>query len=150
MKPAIFSVLFWLSMLSVAYGHGGDNQPQGRLQELLRGSWEHLANASDLPEAAREENAAPEESLTAYVRYELRENGVFVCSLTHGQTRREDIGRWEIAPDGLHLLISFPFRETQKALIRYIELDEMVLESDYILPGCSGLGVQRQMFFNKL
>ncbi len=153
MKTAIFLFILSFGFFSAQAETGWTDteiRPQGQLHSWLKGRWQNTVGAMELPEMAREENAGPETSETAVLQYHFLEDGVFVRSIDHGAAHFEERGRWEIAADGQSILLHFPGRAMEKAAIKYIELDEMVLEQPLHIPGSNWGYETRQLFFNKV
>ncbi len=153
MKTAIFLIVLSLTSLTVqaeTMWPGEKSALQGVVHERLQGCWQNTVSAIELPEMAREENAGPQGAETATLQYQFRENGAFVRSIDHGTTHVEEHGRYEVSADGRFVLLYFPGKEVEKAAIKYIELDEMVLEQPLRIPGSPLSMENRQIFFNKV
>lgn len=152
MKTVLFSIflLFSLTNISADPTNPTPDTPQGKTYHLLQGVWENIVSAAELAEMAREENVAPENAETAQLRYHFRSNGAFIRSIRHGSQYIEETGGWEISEDGESLLLHFAGKEVEKASIRYIEADEMVLEQSPRMPGNSHQTESKQWFFSKV
>ncbi len=154
MKTAILSLIFLCSALFLMADPSNPDTGatlQGSIHAQLQGRWENVISSSELPDTAREENAGPESvTATATLYYHFRSNGAFVLSIDNGAIHVEESGRWEISDDGQYLLLYFQGKEVEKAAIKYVELDEMVLEHSIRLPGTSYRTETRQYFFNKV
>lgn len=110
----------------------------------LAGSWENPGYAADVITATHGLTEAGEEytkirvQLNAdfsYIRHRVSEEGVVM-----------DRGVWHVSEDGRTLFFQNTVQEkVDYVRIRYLNLDEMVLE----LPAVGGASVGRHVFFNK-
>jgi len=154
MKTAILSFIFLFAALSLEADPTNptpETALQGNVSAQLFGRWENMLSANELPDSAREENAGPDsESATATLIYHFRTNGTFTRAIDYGATHVEESGRWEVTADGQHLVLHFTGKEVEIAAIKYMELDEMVLEQSIRVPGANFRIEAKQHFFNKV
>lgn len=111
---------------------------------LLTGQWENMV----YPFEVQTSNGLPLEG--AFLRYEFRANGSYVKTLGSKTTRANDSGQWSVSNDGQYLLLYDDCsKEPLKAKIKYIQLDELVLEQALVSGEpqfCTG---KKDFFFNK-
>ncbi len=149
MKTSTFLTLSLLLAL-LTQAHASADTPPFTRRAWLQGRWQMTLQAVDLPETTRAENAGPETTEMAVLEYQFLSDGTLKHSVEQGSTRLEETGRWELSADGQYLLMHFQGKATEKALIRYIEADEMVLEHALRIPGSHLCFESRQLFFSKV
>ncbi len=149
MKTSTFLILSLLLAL-LAQAHASPEAPHSIHQIWLQGRWQMTLPAMDVLQTARAENAAPETNEIAVLEYHFLPDGALKHSIEQGSTRLEETGRWELSTDGQYLLMYFQGKPAEKALIRYIEADEMVLEYALRIPGSQFYFESRQLFFSKV
>lgn len=142
MLPIFFSILFE-AVAGDTLDRIGYIERERVIRELA-GSWENPGYAADLLTAAngftesRQEQTKIRFQLNAdfsYVRHRVSSTGVIV-----------DQGVWHVSDDGCLLFFQNTAQEkVDYVSIRYLNLDEMVLE----LPAVGGERVGRYLFFNK-
>jgi hypothetical protein len=153
MKTVLFSIFLLFSFTSISADPTNplpDTAPQNKAHSMLQGVWENIVNATELSETAREENVGPESAEIAQLRYHFHSNGAFTRSIRHGSQYVAETGHWEFSEDGEFLLLHFAGKEIEKAAIRYIEADEMVLEQSPRMPGGAYRTESKQWFFNRV
>ncbi len=113
--------------------------------DLLTGQWENMVYPFEVKTTS---NGLPMEG--AFLRYEFRANGSYVKTLGCKSSRINNSGRWSVSNDGQYLLLYDDCSTTPlKAKIKYIELDELVLEQALVSGEpqfCTG---KKDFFFNK-
>lgn len=149
MKTSNFLTLFLFSIL-LTQTHAWAEIPSSTCQAWLQGRWQMTLPALELSESTRAENAGPEMAEIAVLEYHFLPDGVLKRRMEQGNTRIEETGRWELSADGQYLLMHFQGKVAEKALIRYIEADEMVLEYALRIPGSQLCFESRQLFFSKV
>ncbi|HRD80013.1 MAG: hypothetical protein IAE84_05110 [Saprospiraceae bacterium] len=126
------------------------NMPQGAVHKMLEGKWQVTINADELPQAAREENAAPDNADFAVITYRFADNGALTRSVQRGAARWEESGEWQLTEDGRYISFHFSGKAAVQAEIKYIEADEMVLAQP---SGATDSNLQnevRQLYFTKM
>ncbi|GJM32125.1 MAG: hypothetical protein DHS20C18_11260 [Saprospiraceae bacterium] len=95
-----------------------------KMMTLLNGQWENMVYPF---EVQNDGNKMPLEG--AFLRYEFRADGSYVKTLGCKSSRINSSGSWSVSNDGNHLLLYEDCDKAPlKAKIKYIELDELVLE----------------------
>jgi len=153
MKTSYFPLVLLLSLIttaSVQATTNTENMPQGAVHKMLAGRWQVTVNADELPQPAREENAAPDDAELAVITYRFSDDGALSRSIQRGATRWEELGTWNLSEDNRYISFQFPGQAAIQAEIKYIEADEMVLAQS---SGATGNNLQselRQLYFTKM
>ena len=123
--------------------------------KMLTGKWETVQPEITLADAyARGSGKIRIEQ--ASIRFEFHADGAFVKILTsrkYDGIRFEERGRWEIAPEGrllLHTADADGGTITQSTQIKYLEMDELVLDQPLTMNGSRFSSTEdRDLYFNK-
>lgn len=153
MKTSFFPLVLLLSLLvttSIQAVTDTGNMPQGAVHKMLEGKWQVTVNADVLPQAAREENAAPDDAEFAVITYRFSDNGTLTRSVQRTTARTEEQGDWELSEDGHYIIFRFSGKPAERVEIKYIEADEMVLAQVSDTNGGNLSGTVRQLYFTKM
>ncbi len=90
------------------------------------------------------------------LRYHFRDNGTYTKTLGGAETQIQEEGTWEVSEDGKHLLMRSKslcngqeVAVTQVATIKYLQLDELVLEQSICVDGVAVSAESKDFYFNK-
>lgn len=129
---------------------------QDHKETALTGRWENVLPSVTLTDNCAEGAAYRLEMKKVSFLFEFREDGTFtrVLNSQESQLRFEEEGRWEISKDGTNLLLysTDPMGNTitQRAKIKYLEMDELVLEQPLAVVGQRFASIENNdFFFNK-
>lgn len=153
MKTSFFPLVLLMSFFtttSIQAATDTENMPQGAVHKMLEGKWQVTVNADELPQPAREENAAPDEAGFAVITYRFSHDGALSRSIQRGDARWEERGEWSLSEDGRYILFRFADKPAEKAEIKYIESDEMVLAQASVANGSNLQNEVRQLYFSKM
>ncbi len=113
-----------------------------KVRDQLVGKWQNTAFTADL-EASDESGA--------YLRFEFLPNGSFVKTMGAGQMTYEERGQWELNSDGKRLMLYPDGCLTPEVIaVKYLELDELVLEQYVQGPGAEIETEVKDIFYNRL
>jgi len=129
---------------------GSANDPQKTVRKEIAGQWEHSLSAENVSSI---DGLLGDDLryLQVKVRLDLRSDGTYSFSLYSLEAGElvDEAGTWTITKDGSTLVMNKLDGEQQLIRIKYLELDELVLEQDlefgdheYNLP-------KSDYFFNK-
>lgn len=153
MKTSYFPLVLLLSLFATVQIQAAadiENMSQGAVHKMLEGKWQVTVNADELPQVAREENAAPDNAEFAIVTYRFDDNGSLTRSVQRGTVRTEEQGAWELSEDGHYIVFRFSGKPEEKVEIKYIEADEMVLAQATGINSGNLPGETRQLYFTKM
>lgn len=120
------------------------------LQEALMGLWENRYFPLELVASNYQNLASKDQNGALY--YEFNEDGTYEKFWRGEKQTAKEAGSWEISSDGNHLILHPKFQDsyaTQIIRIKFIELDEMVLEHEFPADNASGVVRLKDFYFNK-
>lgn len=153
MKTSFFPLVLLLSFFTTASVQATTDtrtMPQGAVHKMLEGKWQVTVNADELPQPAREENAAPDDAELAVITYRFSDDGTLSRSIQRGAARWEELGVWNLSEDNRYISFQFPGQAAIQAEIKYIEADEMVLAQPSDATGSNLQNEVRQLYFTKM
>lgn len=128
--------------------------PQKGLQKELNGSWEHLLSPAQVEELQVLE-ASNILHQQAWVRLHFSPNGIFTKELIapDADIHIRETGTWKVSRDGQFILLN-NLHGVQRAdsrciRLKYIELDELVLEQPLAFVDVKGTLARQDFYFNK-
>lgn len=104
------------------------------------GQWGNTTYPLDLP------SEAPDQ---AYLRYRFMPNGQFERQLSNGTRSLTERGQWTVSKDGQHLVLQLEDGSTTLAALKYLEMDQMVLQHVLSCQDPLLASDQRSFFFNR-
>lgn len=107
-------------------------------ERLLAAKWENTTYPFDLTSMEG-----------AYLKYNFRTDGRFERLLGCTSRNLQEAGDWWLAKDGEHLVMQFDTGETTVAKIKYLEMDEMVLQHVLHCEDQSFVTGDKDFFFNR-
>ena len=107
-------------------------------ETLLAAKWENTTYPFDLKSMEG-----------AYLKYSFLPNGRFERRLGCASRNIRESGEWWLAKDGQHLVMRFDRGETTVAKIKYLEMDEMVLQHVLNCEDKSFVTSEKNFFFNR-
>jgi hypothetical protein len=153
MKTSYFPLVLLLSFFTTASIQATTDtrtMPQGAVHKMLEGKWQVTVNADELPQPAREENAAPDDAELAVITYRFSDDGTLSRSIQRGAARWEELGVWNLSEDNRYISFQFPGQAAIQAEIKYIEADEMVLAQPSGTTSSNLQNEVRQLYFTKM
>lgn len=136
--------------------HSSNSEQTAAVKAALTGEWRNTRALLTL----RSADCDPGDALEleeASISFEFQSDGAFtkVVSSDVKSIRFEERGRWEVSKDGDHLLLHTPSADgtalTQRIRIKFLELDELVLETPLAVVGRTFASVpNKDFYFNKL
>ena len=116
------------------------------VENSLIGSWEN----SIYPFEVQAENGTRKQMEGAFLKYYFNENGTYKKVMGTREKKIEEFGSWEVSEDASTLVITSDCTATQSIKIKYLQLDELVLEQSLKsteVDFCTGV---KDFFFNKI
>lgn len=89
--------------------------------KMLLGNWENTIYPIDI-------NASSREIEQAYLKYQFFPDGRFERRLSNSRRSIKEAGNWMLSKDGTHLILRLDKGAVTVASLKYITLDELVLE----------------------
>ena len=122
-----------------------------RLRQSLSGSWSNAMYPFDLHAGKNNKPLAG-----AFLKYEFRPDGTLVKIFGGAQVEVREGGTWEVSKDGRYLLMHSVEQQdgqrkirTEMARIKYLQLDELVLEHALQVNEAQFCTRKKDFFFNK-
>lgn len=153
-----------INLINLASGHlrsfdfvAADAAQQSRKRSALVGKWSNTTASVTLNNACIPEEDSKLKLDKVSFQFEFRKDGTFTRTLI---SRNADVylveeGAWEISKDGKQLLLHCRGNDgemvTQCTKIKYLEMDEMVLEQPLVAVGKRFISIEEDadFFFNK-
>lgn len=124
-----------------------------QLRGELAGDWSNTMYPFDPVSQA---GAAGKQIAGAFLKYEFRSDGTYVKMVGGEKVVIKETGAWEISKDGRYLLMHANVLEggrqttsSSMARIKYLQLDELVLEHSLQVQDAKFCTRQKDFFFNK-
>jgi hypothetical protein len=117
------------------------NTQKAKLNQL-QGSWENNSHAIAV------DNPEVEKSSIGYLKYRFMPSGQFEKRLSNASYSSKRTGQWRLAKDGKHLIIRMEDGSVVVAMLKYLNMDELVLSHVYEFGRASSIGIQ-DVFFNR-
>ena len=124
--------------LSLEHESSDSKARRNQKENMLAGKWENTTYPFDMKSIEG-----------AYLKYSFHNNGRFERMLGCANQYIKDAGEWWLAKDGQHLVMRLDSGETTVAEIKYLELDEMVLQHILNCEDKSFATGDRDFFFNR-
>jgi hypothetical protein len=118
-------------------------QQYNEQEEMLKGHWGNTITPLQV------KTAEGQSTTQAYLKYSFEENGRFVRWLGNSQMSIKEEGNWMLAKDGKHVIFQFDNGRLDVSALKYINMDELVLErllqgpDEWIVAG------GKSLFFNR-
>ena len=124
--------------LSLEHESSDSKAQRSQKENMLSGKWENTTYPFDIQSMEG-----------AYLKYNFYNNGRFERLLGCRKQNIKDAGDWWLAKDGQHLVMRLDSGETTVAEIKYLELDEMVLQHILNCEDRSFATGDKDFFFNR-
>lgn len=140
--------------LQLDYHPARSTRKQEGLQNELKGSWEHTLTPAQLDElqVLSADNMRHQQ---AKVRLHFAPNGIFTKELIcpDADIHIRETGTWKVSRDGQFLLLNnlhgIQHEDSRCIRLKYLELDEMVLEQALAFVDTKGTLSRQDFYFNK-
>ena len=129
-----------------------DDEKSARIKKQLTGEWGN--NSTPISVLSPDTD---EIETSAYLSYKFNKDGTYIKTLRGGTFNKHEGGLWDISKDGKYLILHFksnlqdyPCETSRLIRIKYLELDELVLEHNMESNSLeSASGSTQNYYFNK-
>jgi len=118
-------------------------QLHARQKQNISGQWGNTLNPLQVKVAAQKE------AVNAYLKYDFSPDGKFVRYLGNEKMSIKSTGNWMLAKDGKHLILQFDDGKVALSKLKYLSMDEMVLEHTLQSPNEHFITNRKDFFFNR-
>jgi hypothetical protein len=129
--------------LQLEYKKAASTAELQRTKQLLTGNWENTTYPFDFDP---KDKAALQE---AYLTYRFLPNGRFERKIGNRDRQVEERGRWLLAKDGKHVVLSFDDGKATVAQLKYVRVDELVIHHLLSCQDETFNTVEKDFFFNR-
>lgn len=117
------------------------NKAVAKMQAGIVGRWENTIYPFEIDDAG----VMP----GAYLRYDFSSTGEYTKVIGSTELSYEESGQWEIEDDGQTLRLTSSTGKITLAMIKHLQLDELVLEQELKVKNAAFCTKQKDFFFNK-
>lgn len=108
----------------------------------LQGNWENNSRPIAVNNSREKNNSS------AYLKYRFMPNGQFEKRLSNNKSSLKKAGQWRLTKDGKHIIMRMNDGSVSVAMLKYLNMDELVLSHVYEHGPTSTAGEQ-DYFFNR-
>jgi len=129
--------------LELSYKAPASERRLNHLKRVIAGGWENTTYPFDYKpqEASQLEEA--------YLKYRFLPDGRFERQIGNQAKNIKESGSWMIAKDGAHLILTFEDGSVSVGEIKYLEMDEMVLQHLVSCQDATFNTIRKDFYFNR-
>jgi len=129
--------------LDLQYENALPKAAYSQQQNMLEGQWGNTITP------VKVKVSSDQQTEQVYLKYRFLPNGAFVRLLGSDKLSIRDTGHWMLAKDGKHLILQFDNGKMAVSSLKYISMDELVLQHMLQSPNEHFIANRKDFFFNK-